>query len=993
VRARRVIERLVQEANDLGARGSFGQAIQKGTQALEEARRELPEGDHLVGWVLNSLAVIYHDAGEFLEAEPLYREALEIHRLDQGDEALIALILNSLGSLYVLLGDPLRAVECYDEALEIRRRVLPAEDPQIGDTLTGLARAHGELGDYAAADLLLREALTIQRVSLPAGHPAIADTLNGLGLVMGQLGDLPSAKSLLLEALDITEHALGRNHPGVAGILANLAVLHGHLGMAEQSYSDLEEAERLLREALTIQAGTLGIRNPYIAGTMANLGAACRELSFGPTGFRAQYHQEAERLNREALDIRRSTLGEDHPTVAQTLNNLAVHRHDVGDRRGAEGLLREALELRRRTLGEVHPRVGLTLVNLAGAVAAERPGEALSLLMEAAAIQDQLIGQVFAVGSERHRMAHLEQLQAALAILLSLVLRFLSQDREAVGAALDLVLRRKAIAAEALAAQRDAVLGGRYPHLASVLRELTDLRMRIAQKALAGPGPEGLEEHRGTLRRWEERRESLEADLARAIPEMRLEERLRQADRNAVAAALPPASVLVEFLRFDRFDFTAVAARGEAVWDAPRYVAFILSAGDAAGVRLVDLADAAPIDELIARYRATVAGEGAERGGGEGGTETAFQRTDEPEAGMVLRAAVFDPLVRHLGERTRLFLAPDGDLSRLPFEVLPSDRGDRLIADYEFSYLSTGRDVLRFDTFVGGSAEPLVAAAPDFDLGGTASSPPPGRRSTDLAAARIHFDPLVGTESEGERIGRRLGISPWLRDSVREAPLKASRAPRILHLATHGFFLPDQSPSPTFGPGLESQEFGPFLGAGVENPLLRSGLALAGANTFLAGGSLPPDAEDGILTAEDVSGLDLLGTELVVLSACETGLGEIRLGEGVFGLRRAFVLAGARTLVMSLWKVPDEPSADLMNLFYWNLAKGMGRAEALREAQLKLAAIYPPPWFWGAFVCQGDPGPLASRAGTNGTETREETTGMAPTGIAVVEERKGGPGR
>jgi CHAT domain-containing protein len=108
-----------------------------------------------------------------------------------------------------------------------------------------------------------------------------------------------------------------------------------------------------------------------------------------------------------------------------------------------------------------------------------------------------------------------------------------------------------------------------------------------------------------------------------------------------------------------------------------------------------------------------------------------------------------------------------------------------------------------------------------------------------------------------------------------------------------------------------------------------------------------------------VSGLDLLGTELVVLSACETGLGEIRVGEGVFGLRRAFVLAGVRTLVMSLWKVPDTQSAELMQRFYANLATGLSRAEALRDAQLDLATRYPHPWFWGAFICQGDPGPLA----------------------------------
>ena len=149
--------------------------------------------------------------------------------------------------------------------------------------------------------------------------------------------------------------------------------------------------------------------------------------------------------------------------------------------------------------------------------------------------------------------------------------------------------------------------------------------------------------------------------------------------------------------------------------------------------------------------------------------------------------------------------------------------------------------------------------------------------------------------------------------------------------------------------------------------MLRSGLALAGVNTWLKEGSLPVEAkegslpveaEDGLLTAEDVSGLDLLDTDLVVLSACETGLGEIHVGEGVFGLRRAFVLAGAKTLVMSLWKVPDQQTQELMVDFYGRVLAGQGLADALREAQLALSAKYPDPLYWGAFICQGNPGPL-----------------------------------
>ncbi|MEW6498141.1 MAG: CHAT domain-containing protein, partial [Cyanobacteriota bacterium] len=344
--------------------------------------------------------------------------------------------------------------------------------------------------------------------------------------------------------------------------------------------------------------------------------------------------------------------------------------------------------------------------------------------------------------------------------------------------------------------------------------------------------------------------------------------------------------------------------------------------------------------------------------------------------GSALRAAIFDPLLNAIGSRKRLFLAPDGNLTKLPFEVLPIDSDRRLIDEYHISYLSTGRDVLRFGAVSTGKyTEPLVVADPDFDLScesAAESVNPPSlsdQQSKDLDRRTLTFKRLPGTKVEGEQIAGILNVKPWLAERVLETHLKACHSPRLLHLATHGFFLRDQQRDlyqsvhqgqlgfGTVG-GINQSWMGRLSGQGLENPLLRSGLALAGANTWLKNGSLPKEAEDGILTAEDVSGLDLLDTDLVVLSACETGLGEVQTGEGVFGLRRAFVLAGAKTLVISLWKVPDKQTQELMADFYRRLLDGQSRSEALREAQLVMKVKYPNPYYWGAFICQGVPNPL-----------------------------------
>jgi CHAT domain-containing protein len=485
-----------------------------------------------------------------------------------------------------------------------------------------------------------------------------------------------------------------------------------------------------------------------------------------------------------------------------------------------------------------------------------------------------------------------------------------------------------------------------------------------------------------------------------------------------VALSLPEGVALVEFVRFRVSDFRAVRTLGEKRWQAERYVAFVLRAGDPDDVRMIDLGEAEPIDRLIADFRAGVTGADAERA-----RRDITMRREEPSPasaerlGIQLRVAIFDLLLPALDGQTRLLIAPDGELTRLPFEALPGAADRRLIDGYRISYLTCGRDALRLRAAANGTpTSPLVFADPDFDLEldeppapeTEPAAHPVGRRSRDLDRHRhTHpFPRLPGTRAEGHQIAALLGVQPTMDAAALEGRLKAQcRSPWILHLATHGFFLTDQQPNlrqaatglgvepigiPGEGPGAGELSCtpmeDPMLQSGLASdpdlllmedpvlqglvpdldldlrpdPMLRSGLALAGANTWLKAGNLPEEAEDGLLTAADVTGLDLLATELVVLSACDTGLGQVHVGEGVFGLRRAFVLAGAKTLIMSLWKVPDYQTRELMEDFYRRLLAGEGRAEALRQAQLALKARYPHPFYWGAFICQGAPSPLGT---------------------------------
>jgi tetratricopeptide (TPR) repeat protein len=989
------------------AKGNYAAAEVLHQQALEMRRATVGEKHPDFAQSLNNLALLHQAKGEFAAAEPLLRQALDVCREALGEKhPHVATCLNNLAGLLQTKGDSAAAELLVRQALDLVRDTRGERHLDYAVGLHNLAQCHALAGDRAAAETADRQALDILRATLGEQHPFTAGCLDHLGELAAERGDYPTAQAQYRQALAVRRAALGENHPDVGGSLLRLAKLHQHTG-------DPAVAEVLTRQALTLYQAALGPNHPRIALCLDNLAWV----------YRARGRlAEAEAPLRQALAARRAALGDRHPEVATSLSNLALwheaqgdyaaaeplHRQAVelargggenqttfvlalhglamwhyktGDRAAAEPLLRQTLEAGRAALGFDHPHVATFLSNLAALTAAsDRHEDALQLLLQAAAIHEHTLGQVFAIGSERQRASFCWSIQGHLDAVLSLVAQHLAQAPAAVAAALDLVLRRKALGFEALAAQREA---GRDPELEPRLRALAALRMQIARKTLAGPGPDGVAAHRKALARWHVERERLEAELAGRVPEIGLQRQLRAADRQAVARALPEGSALVEFVRVGVFDFHAVPTRGEAGARPARYLAFVLAAGDPDAVRLIDLGDAGLIDRLIAAFRAGILGRAEARPG-------------ETPPGAALRIALFEPLAETLGGRRRLLLAPDGDLTWLPWEVLPTADGRRLLDDYAFSYVGVGRDVLRFAGQPAGQpTPPLVVADPAFELeaapepvappprpgfwsrlfsrsrpGSPAEEPDrtalaPGRRSRDFSRSLSPFSRLPGTRVEGERVAALLGVQPWLDDTALEGRLKAEcRSPRILHLATHGFFLPDQgraaaeSPAAFSGPAAGEPER--LSGAGLENPLLRSGLALAGANTWLRRGRLPAEAEDGLLTAEDVTGLDLRDTELVVLSACQSGVGEVHTGEGVFGLRRAFALAGARTLLVSLWSVPDEPTRELMEDFYRRVLAGEPRAAALRRAQQGLKAKYADPLCWGAFICQGNPGPLST---------------------------------
>lgn len=932
--------------------GQYARAASLYQQALTIRRSILGETHPDVGLVMNNLGSLYHEMGEYVQAEEYYQRGLASMHSSLGETHPLTLqCLSNLGSLYREKGEYTQAQTLYQQVYIALQATLGDEHPGVAQSLINLGSLSYERGEYAQAEVFCRKGLASLRRSLGETHPVVATSLNNVGSLYKAMGDYFQAEALIQQALEIRRTILGEQHPDVAQSLSNLAGVY----FAQGEYT---QTEPLYQQALEIRRKALGDTHPDVAESLNSLAVLYSEMG---------KYAQAEALYQQALVIRRSTLGDAHPDVGATLNNLALLSFEMGKYEQAEVLYQQVLEIRRTALGDSHPDLAPILSNLAVLyVVLDKKDEALVLLKQALDIDEKMIGQIFSVGSERQRMMYLSTLQGTFDAFLSLVLHYLSQAPEAVQAALDLVLRRKAIGSEVLAVQRDAIFGGHYLDLVPELRELTTLRMQIAQKTLAGPGSEDMESYQQRLKDWYAQKEWLESDLAHQIPEMNIVQQLQTANRYTVARALPQKTMLVEFVRVNLLNFTVVPAHKEARWKPARYIAFVLAAEGPEHVQMIDLGEVDFIDEQVATFVTSFTDEAETsrhlKVGWSGSAQTGYA-----SIGRALRMVLFDPLLTAVGGCKRLLLVPDGYLTCFPFEVLPTDDGRYLIDEYQISYLSAGRDLLRFvPSSPGQSAPPLVMADPDFDLGEGHVPATGAIQEPRLSGDALRFERLSGTRREGEKIATLLGVQPLLGEAALETALKAVRSPRILHIATHGFFWPDKQHGPR-QPGTHHRataeptrgKLAQFLEHHAENILLRSVLVLAGVNTWNRGESLPAEAEDGILTAEDVSGLDLLGTDLVVLSACETGLGRVWNGEGVYGLRRAFVLAGAKTLVMSLWKVPDRETQELMEDFYRRVLSGRPCPEALREAQLNVRARYHDPFYWGAFICQGYPGPLA----------------------------------
>lgn len=946
----------------LKAQGDYAAARPYYEQAVKISKKVFGEEHPETAAALNDLGGILKAQEDYADARQYLEQALKIRKKVLGEEHLFtATSLNDLGVLLQAQGDYAGARLNLERALKIRRKVL-GERPATAVTLNYLGILLQSQGDYAAARTYYEQALKIRRKVLGDEHPDTATSLNNLGALLQAQGDYAAARAYYEQTLKIYMKVLGEEHPVTATALNNL----GDLLRTQEDYAT---AQPYLEQALNIRRKVLG-EHRDTAASLNNLGLMLKAQG-DYAGARSYYAQ--------AIQIWKKVLGEEHPDTARSLNNLGLLLQAQGDYASARPYYEQALMIHKKILGEEHPATATSLNNLVALEAA------LGHWDLAADLEDQArrgirrhVARVLPALSEKEQLTFLRETDEVPfhgALTLGLVQR---QDPKLSVLSAAWLLNGKGVVQAALAERALLTRDVQNPKLAVIVQELLEVRRKLAGVALAAPQPGKETARRETLEQLTAQEERLARQLSEAGGRTaRTDPWVELAD---VRQALPAEGILIDVARFDLANFHAKGK--DEKYQPAHYVAWIIPPAGAGDVQIVDLGEAKAIDERIEQVRQLIANAGAK--------ESVLRQQGEREAVRQLQEQltalskqIWMPLAPHVGNAQTLLLSPDAALWLVPWGALPTGNEDEfLIEKFTFNYLISGRDVVSSARKSASSNPSTVFANPDFDLSPDSVLKRIKAVLRDLApkeddttvrslsqsgkTALPKVIPLPGTADEAQAITPLLkkltGSDPqvYVTQDALESVVKTMRGPRVAVLSTHGFFLPDQEVKRDDRLLASSETRSVALtvdGKPLENPLLRCGLLLAGCNAPGAGQGTAGD--DGVLTGLEIVGIDLRGTELVVLSACETGIGQVRNGEGVAGLRQAFQLAGAEAVVATLWQIPDVQSARLMNDFFTNLAAGQSKGEALRNAQLKqikarrekFGAAHP--YFWAAFTLTG----------------------------------------
>jgi CHAT domain-containing protein len=959
-------EQLNNKGVALYSAGKYGEAIPLFEKARAQAEREFGRLHPDYATSCNNLALLCQRQGLYAKAEPLFLEAKDIREKVLGKlHGEYATSCNNLAELFRNQGLYAKAEPLFLEAKNITEKVLSKLHPSYATSCNNLGLLYKSQGLYAKAEPLSLEAKNITEKVWGKLHPNYATSCDNLAALYRNQGLYTKAEPLFLEAKDIREKVLGKLHPDYAISCNNLAGFYNNQGL-------YAKAEPLYQEAKDIREKVLGKLHPSYAISCNNLA-----LLYDHQGLYAK----AESLYLEAKDITEKVWGKLHPDYAASCNNLAVFYERQRQYAKAEPLTLESKDIREKVLGKLHPDYAISCNNLA--VLYERQdlyGKAEPLFLEAKDIREKVLGKLhpdYAISCNnladiyqsqdlyaKAEPLYREALQTDFSLIENQLSHLSEKEKEAFIMTFNFhfekfnsfVLKRKS--------QNPAIVSDMYNNLLVTKALLFNTQNKIRNNILASKNPALIQ----SFESWQTKRNALakayqmtsEEKQTRNIDITQLEDEANTLEKQ-LSVQSEVFATASEKKQYTWHDVQKTLKRNEAALEIVRFKWYNKKWTDTIYYAALLITPKSQLPDLIffengnelekekslAFYRNSIK----------------FKMEDDKSYNLFWK-----PMAERLKaispKTSKVFFSADGVYHSINLQTLLNPQTGKYLTDeWDIQLVTSTKDLVTTKKKPNSARDASLFGYPDYGNKGEAASdstrgfdvgyatPLTDSLKRDFANGRI--PPLPGTEKEINEIQKSLVKKNWKTENYKlgqanENRLKAQRNPTVLHIATHGFFRKDvESDRNDRGfAGFDNQKF-------VENPLLRSGLLLAGSQqTF--DGKTNLDEEDGILTAYEAMNLNLDNTDMVVLSACETGLGEIKNGEGVFGLQRAFQTAGAKSIIMSLWKVDDNATQELMQFFYDQWLLTGNKRLAFKQAQAILKNKYKYPYYWGAFVMVGE---------------------------------------
>ena len=909
--------------------GKYEQAEPLFLEAIPIIGKNIGKETPHYAYYLNALGNLYGDMGKYEKAEPPLQKCKVIREKIYGKEHYeYAFILHNMGYLYARMGQYERAEPLYLESRAIIENTHGREHTSFANNSNNLAILYKAMGQYNKAETLYLEAKSIREATLGNKHPDYAQSIENLAILYDVMGQYERAEPLYLEAQGIQEYVHGKEHPHYGRNLENLALMH-------QSMGKYEKAESLYFEAQNILVKTLGKEHPDYARILGN-----QAVLHKATG----EHDKAESLYLEAYSILDKKYGKEHPLFALNLNNQAILYHAMGEYDKAESLYLEAYSILDKKLGKNHPYYAAALNGLATLYRdLGEYNKAEPFFLEHSKINKLLIDRAVHHLSERDLGKYLSQFQKSQHKILSFAQ--LARSEKLTPACYNNSLFYKGFLLQASNRLRKLALSN------ETTTEQFNL-LKGYQRRLAALYAQPIAERDSALvAQLEIESNDIEKELARTVAGWG--QARQQVKWHNVQAALQTGEAAVEFVHYRYY--------GKEETDSTMYAALLVKPGQSSP-SFIPLFEERTLDSLLSPH-------------GERKADYVNQLYSIADRGLkpirqsqkTLYEIIWQPLEKELEGIQTIYYSNSGLLHRLNLGAIPITEDETLADRYSLVSMNSTRQLVIPDDLKPAEQDGVLYGGIQYEMDSTAIAAANQGLTSDLFAVRGEltfsysdasnrggkWNYLSGTEKEvnqltsiltqtGNKVAVRKGYAAT--EESFETIGRQSASPRIIHLATHGYFFQD---IPSQGQGETEPVF-----KLSDHPMIRSGLILAGGNyAWQTGKPLKPNMEDGILTAYEISQMDLSHTELVVLSACETGLGEIKGNEGVYGLQRAFKIAGAKYLIMSLWQVPDKQTSILMKTFYkkW-LEEKMEIPEAFRAAQMEMRDFGFDPYQWAGFV-------------------------------------------